>query len=393
MVVVGEVVMHIMGLFFAWGCGAASMDTGMDSAVGLFDRVEPPQAQAGLCFPGNPQLGGYDLALFGADSDPLALDGYPVVVTVHGGFEAEWEGAIQIAWRPRGFIQVYMDLPEDDRGQDSRRFLADVIRYVAGRTTDDQGCTFAQRAGVPLSWAFPIILGQSNGGNLVLVTLASIPGLPVSGLIAYEMPFGAQFVAFELGAPDRVNPGYQRCSWGPMEGMECLVDVAPVWNEDLSSVLFEDYTVPGLPTLEGPVMFSKGVIQEIVPSGAHANLSAAREFWRMHDGSLWIPEISENYPDLRVISLGTETDHASGVPDHSHVSGIVSALVRMGIRAQVNPAPRFMGILGRGAEGWSNNPIPRFPGDPAIQMEPDEEFIGLDSTDYIRPAVLDMLSP
>ncbi len=96
----------------------------------------------------------------------LAAQGFVVVEFEHPG--ATDRGAMDGA--THASCGVY-----DYRGPNSRRFLADILKFATGGVTDTAGLSLADLAGVAVSSANVGLVGFSNGGNLAIETLSRDP--------------------------------------------------------------------------------------------------------------------------------------------------------------------------------------------------------------------------
>lgn len=365
--------------------------------------------------------------------ETLLAQGAPVVVMVQGGWSPD---AIPVS-EPRiavghGLVQVYFNLPGGDaprstpgdldwRGARSRETLAEVLGWAAGEIPERDGDTLADRLPVPLADLPPFVHGSSNGGNLVLATLADTDlDLPeLAGLVTFETPFSAQFTAVELGSCILQLPAYEpgSCAWEPATGLVCGVDDEGLyWDPDLELVMagFEgaawydadgdeiydqgvDYPVWSVRPDE-QVYYSPTLTQKLADRGYSddriASLEETEAFWAERDGSLQVEAAAERFAALPVIILGTEEDHISGAPDHAHVSGMAHALQAAGFSwVRVNPDASYMAALVDEAIPWADNPANSAPtpGDSQVDMEPDENRTGYLRSWYSAAAMVELV--
>jgi len=308
-------------------------------------------------------------------------NGAPVVVRVPGGWgpgeltpEAPDPGSEQF-----GYVAISYLLPGgteeggvasggeyDFRGADCLTATRDVLQYAAGLITDLDGRTLKQR--VPYAWIDNLgILGDSNGGNLALITLAeesaSLPS--IRWFIAWESPIGDQYQACELNDNGFYAPGSctaTTCPWDGIEeqlrfdavGQTAFVD----WDgtqQTLDGVVFLDADasesfesgelafglVPAPRTGADPALvFSQELADQIAADPATVygqetaptwlpDQTATGEFWALRDGSLRLAEAHAAFPDLLVIHVNTQEDHVQTQPDfphaRSHVQGWIDA--------------------------------------------------------------------
>ncbi len=366
---------------------------------------------------------GLDTAVFYHPTDtPLAPDGFPTVVVLQGSDTA---GGVPFTGDPTvdtfGYIQVVVSYPDDRRGADSRAAIATVARYAAGLEADADGCYLSDRVSVTVSKLPSIIQGQSNGGNTLIATLAdnSLDLPPLSGAVMWEVPIEPEMVTVEMGGKDFPNPFYMvgQCQWPTDGSLTCPYTYAPRLGWDptyagaaslVGAVYFDldndgalgdaDYPVLGAPTVDGHRAFSlqlRALMEEQGLVGPDAiSVDDNTAFWAERDGSLLAKTAAANFPDLPMISIGTETDHGMAIPDHPHVSGVAGAWQDLGEPwVRVNPAPSYMTTALGSGPAWTDNPpnSHTYPGDPAIVMEPEETELHLNAEVYRSAAVLELI--
>jgi len=366
---------------------------------------------------------GVVVQIIGPTESTWLPDGAPVVVAVAGGISTDYlplSESDRMLNSGRGFVQVVPNLPggegpaattgaNDYRGADSRAALHLALRYAANEIEDEDGCFLADRLHVPISSIAPLLHGQSNGGNLAVSLLADVDrDLPeLSGLITFEVPAGAQFIAGEFGPEDQILPSYEEglCSWDTASGIVCDFDYGVVgWDDNLSAsaagtetleggaayydidedgthdALFEPVIAGLRPRIEdetrmvvssqfASVLRSLEPIPEIVLSAEDA-----LEFWATRDAGRRASAAVDAHPDLKAIIIGTDNDHRQPIPDHPHISGLAWALYASGAYwVRVNPddayVERFTGQPG----SWTDNDANSVsgPGDPTQLMEPE----------------------
>lgn len=388
-------------------------ETGLDCELG------DPTGQVGLQL----QSGGL-AALYYSDGDaPLMPDGYAVVVAIMGSTGG---GGVPIgqpyASSGFGYVQVYVDVPMDRRGLESRSALAATARFAAGVEPDAEGCYLADRVSVALSTTPVFLLGRSNGGNLAIATLAdTTQDMPdTSGIVMYETPINAQLTDIELGAIDQENPRYQpgNCAWDPVAGMECgfPTDPALAWDPtypDLGGnpvgALYDDvngngvadtgeYPYYGVETIDhSTVAFSPQLTALIDAQGVtgpdRLTLEEADAWWAERDGSRLAVAALESHPGIPLISIGTEVDHGTSASDHPNVKGAAEVWRGAGSPwVRVNPAPPYMNRAAGVGPAWTDNPpnLDVFLGNPDVLMEPDEFDSGYGTEHYCAAALLEL---
>lgn len=391
-----------------------SHDSGPDCALA------DPAGQVGITL-----QSGDDAAVYYSEGDtPLMPDGYAVVLSIKG---TTGSGGVPVetpyASPGFGYVQVYVNVPKDRRGAESRAAVAATARFAAGVEPDAEGCYLADRVSVALSSTPPFALGHSNGGVLAIATLADstldVPDL--SGIVMFETPISAQFVDVELGAVNQENPMYLpgSCEWDPSEGMTCGYTSVPVLGWDptyqdggrgpMGAVFFdedgdgiktvEEYPVFGVGTVvdEPTVAFSPQMTMWIEDQGlvgpTRLDLADADAWWAERDGSRLAIAALENHPGIPLIVIGTVEDHVAGVSDHSHISGAAAIWRGAGSPwVRVNPASVYMEETAGVGPAWTDNApnLDTFPGDRRVLMEPDEFETGYAPDQYCAAALLEL---
>ncbi len=368
----------------------------------------------------------------------LLPDGAPAIVVLAGGFDND---VIPVASDERSFmgglglVQIYVDFPGgsrpwstpgtgDFRGGTSRAAVATALRYAADELEDTDGCTLADRMDVPLSQTPPLLHGHSNGGNLAVATLAD-PELdlpPVSGLITFETPAAPQFVTLELGSREQTLELYQEhsCQWNKKDGLECTVDyslanwapdaIRPDGGEgtayfdlDMNGSFYEeqDYPVWGVsPKVDDEVLIGLSVplisaLQEAgVDSTSLMDIDGATDFWAVRNASLQARDAVFLNPDLHVLIVGTQEDHALPLPDHPHISGLAQAFSSVeGSWVRINPDSCYVEALTDEVADFADNSAnePVTSGSSAFDMEPDESELEDGADLYTTAAAWELL--
>lgn len=191
------------------------------------------------------------------------------------------------------------------------------------------------------------LLASSAGGNTALLALAQ-ESTDIAWLVTWESPVGDQFISAELGR-HMTNPGYQFYSCG---GDMCTVDwqtLAFAPNESfeisnphdnsplhLKGTFYMDSNASGtfdpsdfllspspaqLP--EGLAYFSTEFAAQLEafphPSWL-GDLAETTAYWAERDpGVAGMQAVLANHPDLRVMVLGTQSNHVESPADHPEV--------------------------------------------------------------------------
>ena len=377
---------------------------------------------------GEEREAGVVLQIIGPNETTWLPDGAPVVVAVVGGIDTDYlplAEAERMLNSGRGFVQLIPNLPggegpaatagaNDYRGADSRAALHLALRYAADELADVDGCFLSDRLHVPLSSIAPILHGQSNGGNLAVSLLADEEReLPeISGLITFEVPAGAQFIAGEFGPEDRLIPTYESgaCTWNAEDGIVCDFDYGAVgWEESLNVTVFTTGEITGGaayydldtdgahdPLFEPVIAGLRPRIEDKNRMIVSAQLAAllreldpvpelvlpadeALNFWQNRDAGRRAAGAAANHPDLKAIVIGTDNDHRQPIPDHPHITGLAWALYASGAEwVRVNPddtyVERFSGLPG----SWTDNDANSVEGtgDTNQAMEPESSEAG-----------------
>ncbi|MEE2751427.1 MAG: hypothetical protein VX519_08345 [Myxococcota bacterium] len=263
-----------------------------------------------------------------------------VSVVLPGGFSPDHipASSANLLREDAGIVQVYLDLPGGDGqpstpgqmdhyGEKSRQAVAAALRYAAGEISDDAGLTLLER--VEITSNPPLVLvGRSNGGNLATATLAD-PNLDlpqVDGLVVWETPAGPQFLLTELSQEEL---GLCRTHTDQRAGLVCemnleqLVDGTPPFL-DRNENGQHDTSEPSYNGLElGETrLHSPTLLQALPPSPSRMDIADALEWFAWRDASQRAAETHERHPELAVILLGSEEDHAQTIRNSPHVIGL-----------------------------------------------------------------------
>ncbi len=301
---------------------------------------------------------------------PRYPEGTAAVVEVPGG---DSPGGVDLP--PRGFtdpfvtqglIQVKFAFPGggrpslasggtyDHRGLDSLRAVRDVVRFLRGELSEQNGCSINDL--LPYEIAQLGLIGPSNGGNTAIVALGLFAEeMDVDWYVGWENPAGTQFATVDLGSRDQSNPAYIPGSCHmTAEGAQCDVDYSqlrfdpqapqrghPPQGRGRRGVLYHDLngngryderdyalgTYVGIFNGEEKLVYSLPGLEAAVerdlfnswPEGA-ATAEETRGYWQIRDMSRYYDDVMENRPELRVIVIGSRKDHVQGTPDYPHIA-------------------------------------------------------------------------
>lgn len=145
---------------------------------------------------------------------PRYKDGAPVAVIAPGGAGADGLTFTMHAAQA-GFIELRMAFPGggkalfqsggiyDYRGPESQTALKDVLLFAAGKIPDTKGHFIGELMPVKVATTNVGLVGWSNGGNVVMVTLARFSqelSSIVNWVVFYESPIGPLFFPPNLGS-------------------------------------------------------------------------------------------------------------------------------------------------------------------------------------------------
>jgi len=293
-------------------------------------------------------------------------------VVLPGGFSPDHIPASQanLLREDAGIIQVFVDLPGadgnpstpgemDHYGEQSRQAVAAALRYAASEIPEETGLFLSDR--VDATEDLPLILvGRSNGGNLATATLAdpnlSLPG--VDGLVLWETPAGPQFLLTEL-QDEEIGP----CGFTSEDpGLTCetdlenLVDGSPPFldrnqngQHDPPEPVYNGLEIGEL-TLHSPTL-----LRALPESTTRVGPPEALGWFAWRDASRRAQEATEQYPELGVILLGSEEDHAQLISSSPHVIGLGQAFESTGAWTRLLPDTVYSGLAVEHAEGAGLN--------------------------------------
>jgi hypothetical protein len=326
---------------------------------------------------------------------PRYIEGAPVVVVVPGnGVASGLEFSMHAS--QAGFAEVRFAFPGggtkgfasggiyDNRGLQSQVALKDVLLFAAGKKADVKGRfikDLLKTVKVPLYNKTIGLVGWSNGGNILLVTLAKYANdLKFVGWLAfYESPLGELFMPGNLGstADFSINKHYRQgsCATGT-----CLVDYRKLCWQAQGIKNPGSHKKAGEPEIEGVLFFDEnknkvwdegseyalayttdiGLDKQIyAPDILKAcrrwyvfgsnwpeticTLEEAQAFYHERDGSKHIKEVCEKLPELMVTIYGSRIDHYQRQPDHPHIALAYNAFSAGKLKfLRLNPDPWYV---------------------------------------------------
>jgi len=252
-----------------------------------------------------------------------------------------------------GLVQVHVELPGgegspttggemDYHGAGSRQAVGAALRFAGGSTPNTEGVTLLEMLNV--EGPLPVVLiGRSNGGNLAVATLAdSDVDVPkVAGLVVWETPAGPQFLLTELRDPERGECGFSALDG---DGLVCemaydqLVDASPPFlDRDNDGLPGEDEPVFEGLLLEEGRLHSPSLVRALSPNPGRQEEQEALDWFAWRDASRLAPGAVARQPDMGVIILGGETDHAQHIDDSPHVFGLAQVFDSKGAWTRLLP--------------------------------------------------------
>lgn len=325
---------------------------------------------------------------------PRYKEGAPVVVVVPAGNNSSGLDFSMHAAQ-QGFVEVRFAFPGggkegfkssgiyDGRGVQSREALKDVLRFARGELNDHQGKSLSQL--LPVSVFFKSIgaVGWSNGGNLLISTLATFPKdlQFVSWLAFYESPLGAIFFPPALGGAQDLlaNPHYRpgtAATGKPIIDFTKLMfqaDVSKspgahkkVGEPEIPGVLFFDEngnkiweesrefafsycTDIGLEKQLYAPAIVRGLLRNATLSrwpDQIATEEEAKGYFAERDGSLFIKKVAESFPNILVTIFASRLDHLQRQNDHPHIALQYNAWLENKIKfLRLNPDPVYVAAV------------------------------------------------
>jgi hypothetical protein len=340
---------------------------------------------------------------------PRYKDGAPVVVVVPGRWSASGL-AFNMHACQEGFAEVTFAFPGggtnslvsggvyDKRGKRSQQALADVLRFAAGLSNDNNSRKINDLLPVRVYNKTVGVVGWENGGNIATITLAKYAdSLPFIGWLAYyESPIGQAFFPPNLGSSTDLilNNHYRQgsCATG-----HCLVDFRNLTYEANAQKDKGEHRKLGEPEIRGVLFFDEnndkmweepleyglsylavpGINKQIYPPYVisaliryrvftRANwpktivyLPQAEAFYSDRDGSLYIKQFVQKMPNCMISIFERTVDQVQRQPDHPHTAFLYNSFLAN--RAQwlrLNPDPVYAGQAAQmNAHNFVNNTI------------------------------------
>lgn len=337
---------------------------------------------------------------------PRYKEGAPVVVVVPAGnsssgldfsMHAAQQGFVEVrfAFQGGGKLGFRSSGIYDFRGLQSREALKDVIRFASGAIADSQGKTIHQLVPMAVRNDKVGAVGWSNGGNVLLTTLATYSAeLPaVSWLAFYESPIGAIFFPPALGGAQDLLPN-KNYRQGTAATGNPIIDFRKLTYSVDAKKTPGSHKKIGEPEIPGVLYFDEngnhvweeaseyaftyatdvGVEKQIyAPAVTRGLLKNARlpewppqmatiaesiGYFKERDGSLYIKEVVNHYPNLLVTVFGSRLDHLQRQQDHPHIALQYNAWLEDGVKfLRLNPDPHYVAAAGDMHNGsFVNNP-------------------------------------
>ncbi len=352
-------------------------------------------------------------------TNPNPETGTPTAVFIHGGWTTQHlpvEDGDPMLRDDMGFATLYLDLPPDLRGTESRNAVADTTNYAAGLFRDEDDCLIGER--LPAGSSPHVVLtGFSNGGNLAWATAGdpTIEIAEISGVASFETPLSAGMALGESGTSERPNPRFEpsRCGFDSSLHFSCPFDVDDLKFASESDCgleggcLFLDANGNG--DAEAPEKRMGSVRDPITNRYIHspwltaaaeelgvlpdnrADFSTSMQFWAEREATQSMESAALRFPDIGGISTGTEIDHVMDeLPDGIHVNAMVQAMNDAGISyTRLHPGAKWMQQIHGDKALWKDN-LPNEPVELTDDMEPEDDK-KVRGTDYLSAAVAELL--
>jgi hypothetical protein len=205
---------------------------------------------------------------------PRYSEGAPLVVVVPGGMTSDGLDFSMHAAQA-GFAEVRFAFPGggkpglsstgafDYRGSQSAQALRDVLLFTAGKKDDYQGRKINKLLPVKVANTNLGLVGWSNGGNLLVITLARFAAelASVKWIAFYESPIGPLFFPPFLGSAQDlvINRHYRQgsCATG-----DCLVDYRKLAWQPVAQKSPGAHKRIGEPEVKGVLYFDENKNQQ-----------------------------------------------------------------------------------------------------------------------------------
>lgn len=326
-------------------------------------------------------------------------DGAPVAVVVPGGIAADGinfnmhaaqVGAIEVRFAfPGGGNKNFGSGGEfDNRGARSVEALKDVILFAAGAAKDykERSIKDLMEGKVAVSPGNVGLVGWDNGGNAALVALSRYPSelYMVAWLLFYESPVGAMFSPANLGssadlltnkhyregsaATGHILVDYRKLKWsakairnpnrfsGKKRGLPGNKGVLffdengnGIWEESIefacNSLLDQNILKQYFPPQITAAAKRLNLFEEEWPSNL-ATVQESEEFFSDRDGSLYVGQVAEQYPQLLVGIFASAVDHNQQQPDHPHICFLYNLFLSKHAHwLKLNPDPNYVSAV------------------------------------------------
>jgi hypothetical protein len=337
---------------------------------------------------------------------PRYKSGAPVVVVVPGGDTANGLN-FSIHAAQVGFVEVRFAFPGggtrpfksggdlDSRGSFSQIALRDITLFSLGGLKDYRERTINDLVPVKVNTKDVGLVGWSNGGNIVLVTMDKFADFlqPVGWVAFYESPLGSMFYPSCLGSANDLlaNRHYRQ---GSAAAGRCLIDFRKLAFDPEISRNSGLHKKLGEPDIAGVVYFDENGNKKwdestefafnysldrgfnkqmyppevtaalerhkVFPQGWPATIATLKEseaFFQERDGAASIPSVCSKYPNLLVTVFGSHVDHLQRQPDHPHIVLQYNAWLENGAHwVRLNPEPIYPGqIANMSVRNFVNN--------------------------------------
>jgi hypothetical protein len=303
-----------------------------------------------------------DVALEVLFENPVALPRV-VAVVLPGGFSPNQLPASgdHLLRQDVGLVQVHVELPGgegspttdgdmDYHGAGSRQAVGTALRFAGGKTPSTDGFTLFEM--LDMEGPLPVVLvGRSNGGNLAVATLADadVEVPEVSGLVVWETPAGPQFLLMELRDPERGACGFSELDG---DGLVCEMDttqlvdaVPPYLDRNNDGLPGDDEPVFEGLLLEEGRLHSPSLLRALSLDPGRQEVQQALDWFSWRDASRRAPLAVARQPDMGVIVLGGETDHAQYIDDSPHVFGLAQVFHAEGAWTRLLPDSVYSNLV------------------------------------------------
>jgi hypothetical protein len=355
-------------------------------------------------------------------------DGAPVAVIAPGGegpdglnfnMHAAQIGVIEVrfAFPGGGSSKFNTRGTFDNRGAASVACLRDVLMFAGGRKIDYKGRTIVDLLSpqIKINPKNIGLVGWANGGNIALVTLSKHANDLdfIRWTAFYESPVGAWFSPPNLGsakdllrnkhyregsaATGNLLMDYRKLAWSEksfrnpnkfagkrrgypgMKGVLFFDDNGnEIWEESLEfafnsaldTTLAKQYFPPQLTAAcQRLKVFGKEWPANV------ATVAEAEDFYSERDGSLYVSQLTTQFPKLLVGIFASAVDHNQQQLDHPHICFLYNLFLTHKVRwLRLNPDPAYMAAVSQmSALNFVNNK-PNSPIDPSsllTHLEPE----------------------